>query len=1222
MAAKKGDAVCFTAGPRGALFALGVIHAYLAARRDRPTVVAGVSVGALSAAAMQRCYQEIAELKGADEETLRWKWFRRYLGFLVERPLDLIWNSVPDVSDLLAKRPPIRETAIPADSEGDKWLEREQGARMEYYLLVKTIQFATRIDIRLSDVARMAIHYVRSKEHYKDRPFPHVAKVSSGIVFWGMMLRAAFKLFITLLCHPGFYWPRPYGDYIRKESERKKGKALGWVEESLLLFKTFVPRPLFGWDWLLIGVCIPVPLATVATLRVAIWTGILNSDAPRLGGALAICGALLLVGSARILWSVCRGGLAGLAGSLLERVELRNSILTDFQLRLALDALFRDDKNRKGRIGEKGQADALLVASPLEVLLARNSAQDGPEKYQLMTQVYTQSGVGQPVAEALAACLAIPALLKPQLIPETEAEKWVAVSSLRNGKAPKGGFHLVDGAQVCANPIPPLFDQLKRWYGGGSEVDKEKTEGLFAKDLTDFRVHLVHSTPLIRKMQPERTDLAEKGKMEPLPGSVECALKGLRLSKRRDAQLEVWQTNYQSEMALAMEYVTGKPAEDPEKPGQRMLPILIDEIAPVEDLNVANPLRPAESELLRQAAAGCRATMAVLFRKEVGKRGIKCSELMKRVRGAGDGNSNSTYPGVAEICRHCTQMISLTERDVAFNEGTPFTKFIREKYLPKAFRESPGELMPPAIGKPPKNEEQRAPRIVFVASGGVFRGSFHIGMVGAMHAIGMKPDLIVGASVGTMMGAALGELFSTGDEGTLHRLVDTFVEVNDKVALTRQFKSAMRDLSTRAQMVNLSPADFRRKILEGAGQDPTFATAGAPAELIDAISRLFLIPHRKTQQLAADFVGEDVAGAVARFIGLLKDQTAERLGIRESVLGTSLLELAITKILKKAAEDKSNAQPYLKSGIGFLATTVNLTDERMEILGLRVPAEGKSYDFIQAALSSSAFPLAFPARRESHIYPETGRRDVFFGDGGMFDNLPLMPATLAVSAGQLHSLTAGNLEWKSLEQRIETPDLYVVGALDIDASEDPNENHGQSVFTILKRANSLQKNMKTRRYERFVARMDRILRPIVKREGLEHRNTNDAKMAEIINGFVHAGVMVTTPEKKEYLNGTFAFCESLQMDKAVIRRSIAHGCFRLLKQVAELQTVKGDEPEKRAMRALTQISSVTPIPKKDRKEVQDNCPHFSLGSTVFDCPFVHEDHREVLEECKKIHKPR
>jgi hypothetical protein len=54
------DSVCFTAGPKAAVIGAGTIHAYLAARRASPRVVAGISLGALNAAAMQRCYRERA----------------------------------------------------------------------------------------------------------------------------------------------------------------------------------------------------------------------------------------------------------------------------------------------------------------------------------------------------------------------------------------------------------------------------------------------------------------------------------------------------------------------------------------------------------------------------------------------------------------------------------------------------------------------------------------------------------------------------------------------------------------------------------------------------------------------------------------------------------------------------------------------------------------------------------------------------------------------------------------------------------------------------------------------------------------------------------------------------------------------------------------------------------------------------------------------------------
>jgi len=1213
---EKGEAICFTAGPRGALFALGVIHAYLAAGRPKPTVVAGVSAGALSAAAMQRCYRELGSARKEDRETARWKWYRRYLSFLVERPLDVIWNGVPDVSDLLAKRPPIRETAIPKDDPEGEWTEREQGARMEYYLLVKTIQFLWQINIRISEVARMAIHYVRWKELYPDRPLPRKAKRVSFVLLVGRGLIMAWRLCWTILWHPGIWWPWPYKEHIRLEYKKRNGPPSNVWQKFILFLMTVVPRPLFGREWIWLGVFLPVPLAVIAMLSIG-WAGSVFSgmSLPRpwmLRSIGVIC--LLAVWAAwrRISQLTKSEGTLGLPGRLLERAELRNSLLTDFQLRLALHTLFRTESGEAGILAEPGDVDALLVASPLETLNKRDE-----KNPQLLTQLYTQPGKRQRVADALAACLAVPPLLRPQIIPRACRRNWLDPATRKNVTVPKDGFRLYDGALVCANPIPPLFDQLKRWNKGTNE-EKAKTASLFAAEMNDFRVHLIHSTPLSREVPGKPADLAKSGDLQPLPNSVESAVNGLRLSARRDSQLEVWQTNYQSEIALAVEAISGTRAEHGKS---RMLPILIDEIAPAEDSRIANPLKPAESELLRQAAAGCRATMAVFFRSEIGNRTVPCSKLLlASLKGERVWEAKDTSPGLTEICSHCTRKIRATERDVALGGGIPYTKLARERFLPPAFLAAPGRTMPPKIASPPPNGAAREPRIVFVASGGVFRGAFHIGMVGAMHAIGMKPDLIVGASVGTLMGAALGELFCTGNRQTLHKLVDTFVRVNETVALTRQFKSAMRDLSTRAQMVDLSPRDFRRKIMEGAGKDPTFATAGAPAELIDTISRLFLIPHRQTQDMAAHFVAEEVAQAVTEFVRMLRDHTVERLGIRDSVLGTSLLELALADILQSTAKRKSDPQPFLSHGIGFLATTVNLNTETTEILGAQVPMQNESYDFLQAALSSSAFPLAFPARRESQVYPKSGRRDVFYGDGGVFDNLPLMPATLALSAGQLHSLSASKVNWEALRKRMETPDLYVVGALDVDPDTELSSEHGRSIFTICKRAQSLSKNMKTRRYERFVRRLDRILNPVVKGtpDPDDSGQSVDNRMAGIVNGFVHAGVMVTTPTSENFLNGTFAFCESLQMDATKIRRSISDGCYRLLKQVSTMQSSTGVEPEVRALKAAL----------KDRVlgvggPGDGVCPFFKLEkSGKLECPFVKKDappDRQVWEECCKSH---
>jgi len=107
------------------------------------------------------------------------------------------------------------------------------------------------------------------------------------------------------------------------------------------------------------------------------------------------------------------------------------------------------------------------------------------------------------------------------------------------------------------------------------------------------------------------------------------------------------------------------------------------------------------------------------------------------------------------MCAHCTKQIKLSELDRKLAQRIPYTKIVMERYLPQEFRDDPTQTLPLALRR---SGDEPKPRIVFVASGGVFRGAFHIGMLGAMLALKMKPDLIVGASVGTLMGAVLGEL--------------------------------------------------------------------------------------------------------------------------------------------------------------------------------------------------------------------------------------------------------------------------------------------------------------------------------------------------------------------------------------------------------------------------------------------------------------------------------
>src|SRR3974390_625813 len=140
-----GPAVCFTAGVDGVPFALGLIHAYLVSGQPAPSIVAGISAGALSAAALQRCYLEIhkAEKAGATPDQIeeaRWRWLRRYLAFVVDSPFDFLWKAIPDVSDVVSDRPPIRETALPANDD-ETWGREERGHRLDYHLFTRLLSW-------------------------------------------------------------------------------------------------------------------------------------------------------------------------------------------------------------------------------------------------------------------------------------------------------------------------------------------------------------------------------------------------------------------------------------------------------------------------------------------------------------------------------------------------------------------------------------------------------------------------------------------------------------------------------------------------------------------------------------------------------------------------------------------------------------------------------------------------------------------------------------------------------------------------------------------------------------------------------------------------------------------------------------------------------------------------------------------------------------------------
>jgi predicted acylesterase/phospholipase RssA len=1198
---ERGPAVCFTAGIDGVPFALGLIHAYLVSGQPPPSIVAGISSGALSAAALQRCYLEIdkAASAGATQEQIeeaRWRWFRRYLAFIVDSPFDFLWKAIPDVSDVVARRPPIRETALPAtDPEG--WSCEEKEHRLDYHLFTKLFSWLFFLRLSVRDIALLGASRVRAKEVYRDAWSPLWWRKTAYC--WRGVL-TFFCILQSVVAHPHFVRVR----YLQADNKDR------------LPF-----RPLFGWSaWLVsVGVSAILPILLLLLFTGHVWWSL-----------------ALIVALCAILWWALLEPAGGdtatkkspairlLAGALAN-THLHDSLLNAFYLKLKLSQLFQDDEGEALVTHEPMQT--LLVACPLDTLQPAPGTR-GREGVHVQFWPTTENGGRETVANAIAACLAVPGLFPPAKLKVSGASRLAAWINPRLSSVNGTELHLVDASVIRRNPLPALFDALKQ-YARAHDGDRfEPFRRLLSDRPGDYRIHLVYNRPVARKTPPPAKDLSVDGELASLPNSVDAGLLGLRLAARRDSRQEVWQTNYQTEFVLAVEEVAGTTiAGHGKRP--KTLQMLVDEISPETEFAPRNHLAPQESELLRYAAEGCRQALCAIYRQDLAERAhpATCPEFLAakgiRIRRA-DPGSNRVLPGLAEICQHCTQALALGPDDRRVAAGERHSIRIAGSLLPAKFREDPER----AMGNVPTDR----PRITFLASGGVFRGAFHIGVIAALRTMNIRPDLIVGASVGTLIGAVLGEITVRDDKTAfqeiLPSLVTLFLEVDDRVALTKRLKGAVRDLAVRGKSIRLRPLDIRRAVLSGSKKDAGFAATGAPPELIDAISWLFVIPHQQTAEIAAKFVAEDVLNAVNDFLARFREQTIRRLGINHAVLGAELLEVRFRELLQQMGPRLRSAQPFLNElpdhDLAFFATTVNLTEEWMSILGCDVERQEQSYDFVEAALSSSALPCAFAPRRESQIYPGLGRRDVFYGDGGMFDNLPFLPATLLLGALQQHRLRSADhkAKWADLRRRLQQPDLFLVGALDVSPQKVDGPIPLDSIRAILRRAGELDKNEKIRSFERMSARMDRDLRHSIL-DLPDPSGTACLEDWEIINGYVHAGVLPIYPSSKGHLNGTFAFSRTVGFDPARVSRSIADGCFRTLERLTATEATPWGLGQRALRNLQTQesprIQRVSKTLDPERGSA-GKCPFFVIATDghtgdglPITCPFTHTSQPEVSQ---------
>ena len=493
-----------------------------------------------------------------------------------------------------------------------------------------------------------------------------------------------------------------------------------------------------------------------------------------------------------------------------------------------------------------------------------------------------------------------------------------------------------------------------------------------------------------------------------------------------------------------------------------------------------------------------------------------------------------------------------------------------------------------------------------MASGGVFRGSFHIGMMGALAACEIKPDLIVGASVGTLMCGAMGSLFCNG-RGVLGRLVEAFLQVDDEVALTKTLKAAARELGVRGRAVGLSPRRIRKMVRRGSRSDPGFAAVGAPSAVVDAIADLFMIPHAQTGRIAAKFVAGHVTEATNEFLAQIKQETLYRLDIQNALIGTSLLERLARDILGAASAPAGARQPFQAKDIAYFGTATNLGTQSALLLGGYGLHKDAPYDYVEAALASSAFPAVFAPRPESRVFPGIGRSGVLLADGGMFDNLPFLPAIQILSWAQSGYRASGAdpglsaLEF--LKRRHARPDLIIAGALNAGPESDPKATGPfESLPAIGKRAKSLAHNVKIRSFEGSSRMVHGLAGQFIANPGARAERTDP----HFVDTVVDAAVLSVFPASTEHLNPTFAFCASTGLQEQRVLRSIADGCFQTLWTLAQEQAIAPQDSGflSRALEGLSNRIPRLTVRNKRETVAKGECPYFRRSKEAVRCPFA------------------
>lgn len=1114
---------------------MGVVHALLVTRRRAPDMVAGLSVGAITATVLGDVLHTGTDASAEEAEELRVARFSELLEAFRIAPTTVLNGFFPDPLETNSAYA-LKPVELPRHFQEERESRRAAVASRTGLIRLFDHLLRMRVSVKLvAQLSRVLMGWNAADE--LDRAACLRKRAGLAVRLWWLVARniLALSLPVSLVARVQM------ADLLGI-----KGRiAAEGVEAGHIIFNKW------AWFraardhalWLVLGF---LPLVLALALIPALVTGVIATALlPEwMAWIWTETGIFLLAGLALAGWASLffRGNVGG---NFLKHFQIFSDLGDSHALKDALVqnldpsyyGRFDFDDSVRRAIKHRSPAHGGSTQKPLSHYAAEGTAVV-PIAANLGTGKLEALPPATPVVDALMCACASAPFFKAQALQTTA-----------------GPATFIDGNSVANDPIVPVYEEACRRVTSHPE-----------KRWNSLRII---SAPLLPVRQQK-----DSAQFEPYTGLVDVALRARDLQRFQDMLLD------KSLIDRVSRALNGRPATVSEETEETFLPAKIRLVAPErpprlslrlmqagsaakqramidaavadgcramierlvtdalpdtrtpeerrallepdEDLPDEWPHRdPDRTATLREAVENLRQANATVTRND-GREYISCRKLLAAWGGLAplpgsapaDKNHPEPGPGVSEVCSNCVACRSTADG------GEELRQHIR---LP---RRAPSPF--PAAPCPP--ETQQDPAVVFLFSGGVFRGVFQVGFANAASELGIQPDVIAGSSVGTIVGALTGRVFQRPAglellerQRQMRRLAATFLTI-DRFVLTDRFADFIRHFSIHAAAADFSPHDldliFRRY-----ETDTSSAFSRRTRRVFAGLERLFYLSPFEIMELTKTLRAGNWQEA-GRLIKSLAQEVADRYGVGLEILGPEPLQQLIDGFVFEGKPVPGARFDHF--GFPLIGTTTNLTQGHLDIL-----RSSHSWDprFTQGLLAGSAFPALFRPRWSWEVYRNPGMV-AQYADGGIMDNLPL-GAVVEYLWGK-----DGNAVYA---RRPKIPHLILTATLESDKADwtDREDLDELSWTAIRSRAKQLRYNGKIGKFQQG----QRDIRRIIAQRAAE--NDPDVHSHDLP---LNLDVLAVKPR---WTCGSFAFHPMLGFSRQKQTASIAHGCASTICSVAD-----------------------------------------------------------------------